>query len=394
MSKKRLIKGSWLEAFDEWTLPRSEAPATMIRWAGLFTLSSMVKRRVWFPREILGSYDIYPNLYVVFVAKPGVARKSTTAGYAEELLVAASKTMAGLEVTFAGDVTSYSKLLQAMADSPDSSIVIVSSEFSSLVQTTPEAMYEILTDIFDNRSKFDWSTWAHGDKQIVNPVVNLLGATTPDWISAQPPQYFLGGGFASRVLFIFENEKRQHKMYYDDVDYEEVKKQRAALVHDLRIIAGIKGSFSHDSRKTRDYIEGWYQKHSKKEADDSRLEGYAQRKHIHGHKVAMLISLAERNDLKITREHWDKSMELLDEIESKIPRALSSLGSNPLGRQMNDILDYLESRGKADLKKLAGRFYRDLTLEQLKSTMAFLVTTGKIKAKGSIANPTYHFVKD
>ena len=110
MSKGRQIKGSWLKAFDEWTLPRSEAPATMIRWAGLFTLASAVKRRIWFPREILGSYDIFPNLYVVFVAKPGVARKSTTAGYAEELLVEASKAMSGLNITFAGDVTSYSKL--------------------------------------------------------------------------------------------------------------------------------------------------------------------------------------------------------------------------------------------------------------------------------------------
>src|SRR5512146_987337 len=110
MSERNLP--NWLKAYSVWTLPRSEAPASMVLWAGLFTLAAVAKRKVVFPKRLMGSYEIYPNLYLIFVGNPGVVRKSTTAGYAEELLLNVSETLEAESITLAATSTSSSKLLE------------------------------------------------------------------------------------------------------------------------------------------------------------------------------------------------------------------------------------------------------------------------------------------
>lgn len=394
MADKRRLK-NWLSSFMEWTLPRSMSPASLLQWSGLFTLSTMMKRKVWWSRELLGSYDIYPNLYVVFVGDPAVVFKSTTIGQAETLLTNVGVGLNGNSpVTFAGDVTSHSKLLDALANSPDASVAIVSSEFSSLLQTTPEAMYEILTDIFDNKPKLSWSTWSHGDKVIEKPVVNLIAATTPAWISQQPPEYFVGGGFASRILFLFEEEPRQREIYYDHVDSKAMEKLKEDLTHDLDVISHIEGTFSHDSKKTKEHIRAWYKSMDTK-AKDSRLKGYFGRKHLHAHKIAMLLSLCERDDRKITLKHWKEALGMLDYIEKKMPRAFATLGVNPFAVLMNELLAFVKMKESVNLKQVAGRFYQDgMQLEQLRSALAFLATSGKIKISGTNNDPIYRFLED
>ena len=388
MGRRRKLD-NWLESFLEWTMPRSETPTSMLKWVGVFTLAAVMKRKVWWPESLLGGYSLFPSLYVVLVGEPAVVRKSTTIGFSERLLKGYNLD-SGDPITFSGDVTSHSKLLAALAESPDGSIAIVASEFSSLIQTTPEAMYELLTDIFDNKAKFDWSTWAHGDKSISEPVVNLIAASTPAWIAAQPPEYFVGGGFASRVLFLYEEEPRQKEIFYDHLDQAELKALSTALSSDLKIIAEAKGEFGFDSNDTKEYIRRWY-KTTKPQIDDPRQKGYFGRKHAHALKLSILLSLAERDDRKVTKEHFDEAIKMLDYIEIKLSKAFSSLGANPFAIIMGEILEYIKEKKKASLRDIAGRFYKGgLTLEQLKSALAFLCTTGKVKASG-IEDITYKY---
>ena len=389
--KRKRQLTNWLSAFLEWTKPRSETPESMLKWAGLFALSAVTRRRVFWPKSLLGGYEIFPNLYVVFVGDPAVVRKSTTIGFAEELLT--NTALSGPDViTFGGDVTSHSKLLGAINDSPDKSVAVVSGEFSSLIQTSPEAMYELLTDIFDNKTKLQWNTWAHGTNLIEKPVINLIAATTPKWISKQPEEYFVGGGFASRILFVYEEEPRQKEIYYDSISQTWVKDLETKLANDLKYIAGLGGELTHDTRETYHHIKNWY-KRTDARSEDSRLSGYKGRKHVHAHKVAALLSIAERDDRKITAKHWDEALEMLDYVEKRMSKAFSTLGTNPFSLMMENIVDYLDGKGEVGIRQLAGRFYRDgVTLDQLKSALAFLCTTGKIKAKGTL-DPTYHIPK-
>lgn len=384
---KRALE-DWLSSFLEWTTPRSESPISMLEWAGLFTLSSIVKKRVFWSRRLLGGYEIYPALYVIFVANPGVARKSTTVGFGESLM--SSNLLTGPNcINFAPDVTSHSKLLAALADSHDGSIAVVADEFSNLIQTTPEPMYEILTTLFDHKKSRRWGTWAHGDKVIENPTLTLFAATTPAWIASQPPSYFVGGGFASRVIFVYEETPRQREIFYDHLDPKEIEDLGKKLESDLPLIASLKGEFSFASTKVKEEVRDWY-KSQVDDFNDARLQGFRARKHVHALKVAGLLSASERPDLIVTSQHFQKAISLLDYVETRMSRAFSTLGSSPFSILMDDVFKYVQKKGAATLSDVAAHFYTDgLTLEQLRGALAYLCTTGKLQSKGSVINPIY-----
>ena len=118
---------NWLLSFRDWSLPRSEAPESFHFWAGLFTIASVLKRRVYVSEELLGGWDCYPFMYIIFVAPPGVARKSTTARYAENLLSSVPL------VNLAPTAITVEKLIKELERVKDSAISVFSSEFSSFI---------------------------------------------------------------------------------------------------------------------------------------------------------------------------------------------------------------------------------------------------------------------
>jgi hypothetical protein len=125
-------------------------------WSGLFSISAVLKRHVYFPKRILGSYNIFPNLYVIFVGPPAVIRKSTTTGYAEDLLSDLVLALNGKDfplISVAATTMSDSKFVETLSQTPDGSITILSSEFGNFMKTSKEAMYDLLTDLFDGNSR-------------------------------------------------------------------------------------------------------------------------------------------------------------------------------------------------------------------------------------------------
>ena len=67
---------NWLLAYRDYILPRTDAPESFVFWSGVFAISSVLRRRVKFPKRILGLWDCYPHMYLMFVGPPGM-RKTT-----------------------------------------------------------------------------------------------------------------------------------------------------------------------------------------------------------------------------------------------------------------------------------------------------------------------------
>lgn len=370
---------NWLHSFLDWTLPRSESPESLILWTGLFSMSSVVKRHVCFPRSIMGMYDIYPNLYVLLVGPAGVVRKSTTLNAAQSLIMDLYRNDIEKEVTLASTAMSVSKMIEMLASSYDDSLAIISSEFSNFVMTSQEEMFDVLTDLYDSPKRYEYGTRMHGYEVADEPCVNLLGATTPSWL-ATVPEYLTGGGFARRVIFVFEDTVRQRKLYYD-IDWPKFEGLKSDLQHDLAHIASIKGDFKHDTKKTKDTMEMWYHENAESLERDERVEGYFQTKHVHIHKIAMLLSLAEDDELVITMDHFEMALGVLEKTEEKMTRALASVGRNPYSSHLDQIQHFIESfHGKeVSRKQVLRRFYHDLKETEVDEQLATLVAMGKIR---------------
>lgn len=363
----------WIHTYLEWTLDRSESPDTMILWSGLIALSSVLKRRVRVPKKLMGGYDIYPNLYVIFVAPPGVARKSTTVGRSEELLREVDNVYIG------STAVSASKLVADLSETIDGSMTLLPSELGTFMNVSHEEMYDLLTDLFDNKEVYTYSTRMHGVEIVERPCLNFLAATTPRWVEQQMPIHVIGGGFASRCIFIFEDTPRQRRLYYD-IDVKKMDRLKEALVSDLKHISGLEGSFRHDSDKTRKYVEDWYQG-LEAESNDAGpgIEGYYHRKHLHLHKIAMLLSIAESDSLVLKREHFEKAEAVLKSIEEKMPHALVFAGSNPLAESTWQMWNFIKEHSPVKETKVFARFMNDLGGGQMHEVLATLVQSGSIE---------------
>jgi DNA polymerase III delta prime subunit len=353
---------NWLYSFRDWTVPRSEAPE--------FTLSSVAKRKVLWPKSMMGSYEILPHLYVIFVGPPGVVRKSTTSAYAEELLGEID------HINVASTASSTSKLIETMSETIDGSLCIISSEFGSFVSVSQEEMYDLLTDIYDGKAKYEYATRMHGIELVASPCINLLGATTPAWVAEQMPAYVIGGGFASRTIFVFEDSVRQRTLYYN-LDWPDFERVKGKLVHDLRHIAGLVGEFRHDSEETRAWAEDWYRSSADEDIHE-KLEGYRNRRHVHLHKVAGLLSMAERDDLVVTRTHFESALAILSGIEVKLPRIFSAVGKNPYSSDIEVIRAFIMEKGQVDFERLMARFYHNLSRDALLETLSALQAMGDV----------------
>lgn len=312
--------------------------------------------------EIMGSYNIHPNLYVLFVGPAAVARKSTTAGYVEGLLNELNSRIdkGALNRVYLGPTSgSDSKIVEMMSGIPGGAMTIIAGEFGSFVKVSPEGMYDLLSDIFDNKTVFHHATRQHGNEYIKNPCLAFLGCTTPAWI-AEHPGYITGGGLASRIIFVYEDKARQHRMYYRDLDWEHFELLESALIHDMQIISEIEGDFTLENVDLMDFMEDWYQTHMEKDWEGS-MEGYAGRKPLHVHKVAGLLSLCERDDLVVTQTHFDTAIAMMDALESRMPRALVVAGRNPYASVLYELLDFIKAHGPVLKSILVRRFMSEMT---------------------------------
>lgn len=398
MKKKRECE-NWLKTFLDWTMPLSEAPESLLIWTGLFCISAVLKRKVKFSEEYV-PYNVFANAYIIFVGPAGVVRKSTSSGYAYKLLAGLNDSLPTKEVDpafiyFGPTSGSAAKVVEKMSESLDGSMTIIAGEFGNLVSTSPDEMYDFLGRMFDSDAgaeRYEHATRSHGSEVILGGSVNLIGCTTPAWM-LQNTGYMSGGGFASRVVFIFEDKERQAALFYRKKRIETgitVKKQnemQEALIKDLRRIGQLKGEFVPENEKLEDKMEAWYQEY-KPEPVEKGVETFKQRKHVHTLRTAMVLSLCESDELVVTNAHFDEAIKLIDKVESKLGRGLSALGRNPYSSSYHEILEYIEKNAPVAEGIVLAYFFNDIPIEEQHKIFEVLKISGQIESVIVPGKPT------
>lgn len=375
---------NWLRTFTQWCLPRSEASEHFIMWTGIFTLAAAIRRHAKLPRDILGSYEISPNLYILFVAPPGRARKSTTLNYAEDLLDGLQR------ITKAPTIVTQASLLNRLVTSDDSSIYVLSAEFGSFIKKSGVEMFEFLTDIFDGRKNIEASTISRGIEFAERPCVNLLGATTPKWIAENMPESVIGGGFASRVIFIYVENVRRRQLYYRELNHTVLDKLKKDLIDDLQHISEVvKGEFDIDE-EAEAFMQEWYKNNADEGEKHDKLSGYFERKPAHIHKVAMLLRASYSDNLTITLPDVLGAKDLLEMLEPKLNKIFNPIGKNVHAPDMMTILEYVKERTPVTGQQLKKEFFAVAAPALLDDLLIGLVHAGFIDYKDGL----YHYANE
>lgn len=347
----------WLNAFIEHT-KHGEAPRRMYFWVGVSAIAGALRRRVWINQAF---FKWYPNFYIVLVAPPGIVSKSTTASVAMSLL----RRVPGIK--FGPDVVTWPALVSAFAENaetflyggfhhPMSALTLESSEFGNLLNPQDKQMVDLLVSLWDGKQGiFEKRTKHSGNDAIENPWINLVACTTPSWIAGNFPEYMVGGGFTSRCIFVYAEEKDHYNAYPGmsvPVTFEESEMR---LVQDLEHIAtNIVGEYTLSSQAL-EWGEWWYKHHYEnrpENLDDDRFGGYIARKQTHIHKLAMVMQAAKGDSMVIDLDSLTTANMMVTDLEPDMQKVFGKIGRSEMSVQVERLLYYARKRGKAHYMEL------------------------------------------
>lgn len=370
MAERRLKE--WLRAYLAYTA-ESESPEEFHKWVALSAIAGAVRRKVFFN---MSYFHLYPNMYIVLVAPAGKCKKSTSMRISRQIM----GQVPGLSYTT--DSVTRERLIMDLSQSFNdghSSMTAFSTEFASLLTSSGMDMVVFLTDIFDSPTEWAHRTKTGGTNLIKAPYLNLLGATTPDWIAKAMPLDTVGIGLTSRIVFVYAENPRVRPAF--PKLSPEQQALEALLAEDLTTMSNLSGEYFFEPDAAEMYDE-WYRGRieNPNPSNDPRLNGYYERKPIHLIKVCMLVAASFRDELIMTIEDLKLAMGLFDEIESRMPKVFSNVGKNPLSADVDDILMAIIQSGDNGVYRgeLIKRFKHSVDMMQVDTILSSLTATRQV----------------
>lgn len=339
----------WLTAFMEYA-SYGEAPRHMYFWSGVAAIAGALRRKVWIDQAY---FKWHCNMYIVLVAPPGIVSKSTTAGVAMNLL----RKVPG--VKFGPDVVTWPALVSAFAEAtegfeyqealhPMSALTLESSEFGNLLNPQDKDMVDLLVALWDGKpGTFEKKTKHSGNDSIENPWINLIACTTPSWIAGNFPEYMIGGGFTSRCIFVYADQKAKYVAYPGLRVPGNLDAMAEKLVEDLCHISTLTGEYKLSSDAVA-WGEAWYHRHYTVRSatlDDDRFGGYIARKQTHIHKLAMVLAASSSDKMEITAEHLTIADQMVTDLEPDMSFVFSKIGKSETALYAERLVWFVHSKG-------------------------------------------------
>lgn len=339
----------WLDAFSKYT-SNTESPVLMHSWAGVSAIAGCLRRKVWLDMK---AFQWTPSFYIIFVAPPGIVAKSTTADLSIDLL----RKVPGIK--FGPDIVTWPALVDAFSAAgesflwneewhPMSAITLIASELGNLINPQDREQINLYITLWDGRRTLEKVTKMSGNNMVEAPWINMVGCTTPHWIADNMPVATVGGGFTSRCIFVYADKKERLIAYPDEVSMDGYEEMRADLIHDLEHIStALVGPYSL-SGEARVWGRNWYERHWDERPvhlESDKLDGYIARKQTHLHKLAMVLSASQRDDLVIDIEDLVIAETMLNQTEQDLDKVFARVGSTPEGEEVRRFLEVMKRKG-------------------------------------------------
>ena len=395
---------NWIESYLSYT-SHFEAPEVFHFWTAVGTIGGALRRKVFIDQV---EFQWVPNFYIIFVAVPGIVNKSSTAGIGERMLRELNT------IQFGPNSCTWQALTQSLSEvaemvpienGPDplttkhlamSCLTFFASELGSLLDANDNKMLDVLTDLWDGKlTEWKKNTKTSGNDTIPNPWINIIACTTPKWMSENMNSRVMGGGFASRCIFVHAEAKRNLVPYPKLVVPTNHGSLREDLVHDLGEIANLRG----EVLLTPDAVEWgikWYHDHYAKYADylkDSDMVGYVARKQSHLHKLAMVLSAAESDDLMIERKHLEQALQIMNEVEKGFTHVVADVHAKPEQDQARRLLAIIGIKKKIPVNILYKMVFKEMSSTMFDEAIKSCVRTEMIKLQ-QIGNAMYAIASD
>ena len=201
-------------------------------------------------------------------------------------------------------------------------------------------------------------------------------------MGANLPSSSAEGGFFSRIVFVHCDEIKLTSPLPRETD--ESTQLKAALINDLIHINAVRGQVTF-TEEAAQYYTDWYMNPDRpgyNGSTDQRTSGYYVRKQIHVLKVAMLLMLAERDDLLLQKKDLEMAFSVLASIDSGIGAEVGSVGRNDMLVHTQNVVRQIRGAGSAglDYQKVLRAHIHNIKRQELDEIIQTMIATQEIRA--------------
>lgn len=372
----------WIASYLDYT-DNSEPPLMYREWIAISVIAAVLQRKCYLN---WGPITFYPNMYIVLVGPSGKCRKGTAMSIGAKFLYDHGVKMAAEAITREALIRELNQVSSSEVDPRSgefimhASLTIYSQELTVFLGYNNQQLISDLTDWYDCRDRWTYRTKGQGTDEIIGVYVNLIGATTPDLIQSALPRDAIGGGLASRIIFVYEEEKGKSVPF--PFLSKEMTDLKDKLLMDLERIGMMSGEFVVTSDFLDLYGEWYHMQEENPPFEDPNFEGYFQRRPNHVLKLSIILSAATRDDQVIDAEILARAIDLLERTERKMPRTFSGYGSSRTADVFSRIMTYIRVKRETTKAEILQMFYGDVENERhLDSMLETLKAMGWIGMK-------------
>lgn len=348
---------SFLDAYFSYAVD-GFAPDRFHKWVGLSILAAAVERKVSLKQ---GRIHHIPNIYTMLVSHPAVGK--TTAMDAGVDLLEKVKADHNYNFRIIPNQTNEPAFIDMMkiVDRiplpnnpnimlPQSAGFFYASEASaSALQNTCGDFVATLTAFYDCPRWFRKKLKSEQNQvEIENGCMNLLAGSTFNYLKTLVNEQSVLGGFASRLIYIVHEERSVREAKWgssQDLDSDMARRLVEDLAHINKLIGPMK--------PTPEFIAKWEKWQPEFDQylidlNSERLEAIMSRKGTNLIKVAMLVSISEGDSLVVTGEHFDRALEMIEDVYKDNPKIIAFAAMADLESQKGVsqlIMRFLEKNG-------------------------------------------------
>jgi len=250
-------------------------------------------------------------------------------------------------------------------------LYVCASEFGSFIGQNNLELTRFLLEMWDGE---DYPYRLKNQALKINePLVTLIGGTTPSDIATLLPPEAIGGGFTARCIFIYAGEK-----------YKQVPPSKANLKREfedeikeaLTWIDQVMRGPIYMSKAASDYSDHLYCQQV--QINDPRFIFYSERRHTHLMKLALAIT-ALRKGNEISKDDLEQADLLLQHTEETMSDALGEYGMSPLAIAKQHIIDFIRHAKEPVTETILWAvMQRDMRMVDFKNCILDLKNANKI----------------
>jgi hypothetical protein len=258
--------------------------------------------------------------------------------------------------------------------------IAVVDEMATMIDSNAfkSGMIPILTKLYDCED-FQYETRGRGLEEVSNPCLSILAGSTLHWIKEAIPQVAIGGGFTSRVIFVYRDQVEKLVPWPTKNDTSD--KLKLDIIHDLNMVAKLRGPFAFDKDAKEIYCAEYGRFINNSEFyDNKNLSGYAGRRHVLVLKLSMIIAASERDSRVVDGKDVKVALNVLESAEETMPNVLAQISSEPIGDVCEEVLHIIKHRKEISRKELLKSMKHKLIARDLDVIVDSLAEMGVVNS--------------